>query len=137
MAIEWEFIAPKTVLLNKVTLDYELNNPMGSVGQHLKKRGRLIMGLAKRQVGVDTGALKESIKMVHERVARGQQLKIGSSLGHALAHHEGTTPHVITPKEAGFLRFSSGGRVIYTHKVNHPGTQPNRYLSDQLWVARI
>ena len=137
MPLEWDFNIPKTALMDRAKLDFELNNPQGSVGKHLKKRGRLIVAMARRQVGVDTGELRASITMIHERVSRGQQLKIGSSLGHALAHHEGTSPHIITPKDAGFLRFSSGGRVIYTHKVNHPGTRPNRYLSDQLWVARI
>jgi hypothetical protein len=137
MPLEWDFNIPKTALMDRAKLDFELNNPQGSVGKHLKKRGRLIVAMARRQVGVDTGELKASIQMIHERVSRGQQLKIGSSLGHALAHHEGTSPHIITPRDAGFIRFSSGGRVIYTHKVNHPGTRPNRYLSDQLWVARI
>lgn len=125
------------VTLYRPVLDYYLNDPQGEVGRFLKKRGRLIVALAKRQVGVQTGKLKQSINMSHQRVARGQELRIGSSLNYALMHHEGTRPHVITPREAGILRFSAGGRVIYTHKVDHPGTRPNRYLSDQLWVARI
>lgn len=137
MAVEWQFTAPRSVMLNRATLDYELNNPQGVVGKDLAKRGRLIMSLAKRQVGVKTGSLKQSIRMVHERVGRGQQLRIGSSLPHALVHHEGSKPHMITPKEAPILRFSNGTRIIYTHQVMHPGTRPNRYLSDQLWVARI
>jgi hypothetical protein len=125
------------VRLYRPVLDMYLNSTSGEVGKYLKKRGRLIVSMAKRQVGVETGRLKESINMVHERVSRGQQLRIGSSLDYALMHHEGTQPHIITPQEAGILRFSSGGRIIYTHKVDHPGTRPNRYLSDQLWVARI
>lgn len=125
------------VKLYRPILDYYLNNPDGEVGRFLKKRGRLILALAKRQVGVKTGKLKQSINMSHYRASRGQELRIGSSLSYALMHHEGTRPHIITPREAGILRFSSGGRVIYTHKVDHPGTRPNRYLSDQLWVARI
>ena len=125
------------VVLYRPVLDYYLNNQDGEVGRFLRKRGRLIVALAKRQVGVDTGKLKASINMTHERVSRGQQIRIGSSLPYAHMHHEGTQPHIITPKEAGILRFSSGGRVIYTHRVDHPGTRPNRYLSDQLWVARI
>lgn len=125
------------VRLYRPVLDLYLNSPGGEVGKYLKKKGRLIVAMAKRQVGVETGRLKESINMVHERASRGQHLRIGSSLPYALMHHEGTKPHIITPQEAGILRFSSGGRIIYTHKVDHPGTRPNRYLSDQLWVARI
>lgn len=125
------------VRLYRPVLDLYLNSSTGEVGKYLKRKGRLIVALAKRQVGVDTGKLKESIRMIHERTSRGQQIRIGSSLPYALMHHEGTRPHIITPQEAGILRFSSGGRIIYTHKVDHPGTRPNRYLSDQLWVARI
>jgi len=125
------------VRLYRPILDMYLNSPNGEVGRYMKRKGRLILSLAKRQVGVQSGQLKQSINMTHERVSRGQQLRIGSPLPYALMHHEGTKPHVITPQEAGILRFASGGRVIYTHKVDHPGTRPNRYLSDQLWVARI
>ena len=125
------------VRLYNTELGLYLHSPNGELGEYLRKKGRRIVAMAKRQVGVDSGKLKASINVVHERIGRGQQLRIGSSLPYALMHHEGTKPHIITPQEAGILRFSSGGRVIYTHKVDHPGTRPNRYLSDQLWVARI
>jgi hypothetical protein len=92
---------------------------------------------AKQQVGFKTGKLRQSINMVHLRDGLSQYLKIGSNVEYALAHHEGTRPHIITPNDANILRFSAGGRVIYTHKVNHPGTRPNKYLSDQLPMVRI
>lgn len=118
-------------------LDYVLNNPAGDVGLYLKKRGRLIVAAAKRQVGVDTGQLRNSISFTHMRDARSQYLWIGSNEPHALMHHEGTKPHVILPREAPVLRFSSGSRIVYTRHVNHPGTRPNRYLSDQLYLVKI
>ena len=31
--------------------------------------------------------------------------------------------------------FASKGNVIYTTSVNHPGTKPNRYLTDNLYLA--
>ena len=96
-----------------------------------------MMAASKVQVGVDSGALRRSIGMIHSRGMLGQTLKIGSPLNYALVHHEGSRPHIITPRDAGILRFSAGGRMIYTHKVEHPGTKPNRYLSDQLWMVRL
>lgn len=125
------------VILYRPVLDYYLHNADGEVGRFLRRKGRLIMALAKQQVGVDSGALRASIKMIHQRTMSWAQVKIGSNLDYAYMHHEGTKPHIITPRDAGILRFSAGGRVIYTHEVNHPGTRPNRYLSDQLWIARI
>ena len=50
--------------INKPVLEKELHSSDGLVGKYLAKRGRLIVALAKRQVGVKTGKLKESIKMI-------------------------------------------------------------------------
>lgn len=36
---------------------------------------------------------------------------------------EDTKPHVIKPKDKKFLRFKIGGKVIFTKKVDHPGTR--------------
>jgi hypothetical protein len=36
---------------------------------------------------------------------------------------EGTRPHPIVPRNAKVLRFPAGGRVVYTKRVNHPGTK--------------
>lgn len=118
-------------------MDYMLNNPAGMVGRHIAKRGRIVMMAAKRQVGVDTGMLRASIHMRHGVDARGQFVKVGSNRDYALMHHEGTRPHVITPNRAKVLRFTAGSRVVYTRKVMHPGTRPNRYLKDNLYLAVI
>lgn len=126
-----------SLVLYKPVLDNMLNDPRGSVGTHLRTRGALIVLAAKRQVGVDTGALRQSIKMTHSRNGRGQYIWIGSENHIALAHHEGTRPHIITPRNHEVLRFSAGGRVIYSRVVMHPGTRPNRYLSDNLILVRV
>jgi hypothetical protein len=127
----------KEVIIRKAELNFMLKAQEGAVGLYLKKRGTLMMEAARKQVGVDTGNLRSSIHMRQGREVAGQKVTIGSDLSYALAHHEGTRPHIIVPNEANILRFSSGGRVIYTHKVNHPGTKPNKYLSDQLWMVRL
>jgi len=128
----------KGLVFRQPQFDIFLNSTSGTVGRYVRTRGKMILAAAKIQVGKDTGALERSINMVHNRLGtRGHIMTIGSPLDYALVHHEGSRPHVITPRDANILRFSSGGRVIYTHKVNHPGTRPNRYLSDQLWMVRI
>lgn len=127
----------KDITLYPLEFDRFINSPQGEVGLYLKKKGRLIVAGARRQVGVETGALRESIHFTHLRDGRSQYLWIGSREAHALMHHEGTPPHTIVPREAPILRFSSGSRIIYTRHVNHPGTKPNRYLSDQLYLVKI
>lgn len=117
---------------NKVGMDFVLKNPYGTVGSFLRAGANKVTAAAKAHVGVNTGALQSSIKYTQERTSYGQRVVIGSSLGYALAHHEGTRPHRITAKSGGMLRFSKQGRVIYSRSVMHPGTKPNKYLSDNL-----
>lgn len=120
---------------NTGVFDFVLNNPAGMVGRHLANRGRSIVVAAKAQVGVNTGRLKASIHMRHSRDLRGQYVKIGSNLNYARIHHEGTKPHLIVANRAQVLRFTAGGRVVYTRAVKHPGTRPNKYLTDNLYIA--
>jgi hypothetical protein len=113
-------------------LDRLLNQENGPVGKYLKRKGNEILVSARARVGVRTGALRASLHMRHMRDPRGQRIWIGSDLNYALAHHEGTKPHVITPKSGKMLRFVSRGTVVYAHAVNHPGTKANKYLADAL-----
>ena len=133
--------SPVSFTFTKLTLyrpviDHMVNSPDGEVGRDLRKRGQRVLVAAKRQVGADTGKLRASIKMMHLRDSRGQYLWIGSRNKVAYLHHEGTRRHIILPKRHEVLRFSSGGRVIYSRRVVHPGTRPNRYLSDNLRLVR-
>ena len=124
------------VVFNKPAMDEMLRNPSGMVGRYIAERARRIVIAAKMQAGVKTGRLKNSIHMRHMRGGpAGQYVMVGSNLHYALLHHEGTKPHIIVPNRATVLRFSSGGRVIYTHAVRHPGTRPNRYLTDNLYLV--
>lgn len=120
----------------KAPLDYLLNNPAGPVGRDLVKRGQKVLNAARMQVGVDTGRLKASLKMNHERDSRGQFVRVGSKLNYALMHHEGTRPHIIVPKRSQVMVFNKGSQVIYATTVRHPGTKANRYLKDNLYLVK-
>jgi hypothetical protein len=125
------------LILYQPEFEIFINAPTGKVGRYVKARGRAIVVAAKSQVGVKTGALRKSITMNHSSYKYGHKLWIGSKLTYAYLHHEGSRPHLIVPKRAEFLRFSKGSRVIYSRAVMHPGTRPNRYLSDQLLLAIV
>lgn len=125
----------KGLIIYKSVLNYELNTPSGMVGRHLVSKGRRIVAGAKRQAGRKTGALRASIHMEHMVAGNTQFLRIGSDVPHALLHHEGTRPHLITPHPPNkALVFRSGARVVRTSLVRHPGTRPNHYLTDQLRI---
>ena len=117
-------------------VDILLKQPQGVVGRSLTRRGRKILAAAGLQVGVDTGELLKSLKITtHSRSTRGQFIMVGSKLNYAYMHHEGTKPHIIAPRRSQVMVFASKGNVIYTTSVKHPGTKPNRYLTDNLYLA--
>jgi hypothetical protein len=125
------------IVWRNLVLDKYLNSPGGQVGRYLKKQGTKVTTAARAQVGVKTGQLRSSIHMRHMRDSRGQYLKIGSSVKYAYMHHEGTKPHLILPKGPNtHLRFFSKGVIVFAPLVRHPGTKPNRYLSDNLKLIR-
>jgi hypothetical protein len=125
----------QNITFYKSQTDYLLNNPAGPVGRSLARRGQKVLAAARGQVGVDTGNLKKSLRMTHERGTRGQFVRVGSKLNHALVHHQGSRPHMITPKRSQVMVFSKGTQIIYATSVRHPGTRANRYLTDNLYLA--
>jgi hypothetical protein len=125
-------MASSKLVFRKPVMDNFLDKPNGQVGRYLARRGRRIESAAKRQVGVNTGALRASIHMRHFADPRGQYIRVGSSLNYARAHHEGTKPHLIRPNTKRMLRFASKGQIVFAHMVRHPGTPANRYLTDNM-----
>lgn len=110
-----------------------LKTRTGVVGRDLEARASKVMWAAKAQAGMGTGRLKLSIHMKHNITSTGQSFKVGSPLHYALMHHEGTRPHIIIAAANKVLRFVKRGSVIYVNSpVRHPGTRPNRYLTDNL-----
>lgn len=121
----------RRLVIYKPILNFELNHSHGTVGRMLHRTGNRITQLAKLQVGKKTGRLKNSIRFQHiRRSVLGPRVKVGAYTKYALAHHQGTRPHIITPrKPGGTLIFRKGPRIIATKVVRHPGTRPNRYLT--------
>lgn len=122
------------LVLYKPVLKFEMTNQAGMVGRHLYVIANRVLRGAKRQVGIQTGALRKSLHIKYQIVGGVPSVKIGSDLSYAHMHHDGTAPHTIEPKNGGVLVFNKGSRVIRTTAVRHPGTKANRYLSDQLRI---
>jgi hypothetical protein len=122
------------LVIYKPILNFELNHSHGTVGRHLHRTANHITQLAKIQVGKKTGKLAKSIRFEHiPRNALGPRVKVGAYTTYAMAHHQGTRPRIIVPRHpGGALIFRKGPRVIITKVVRHPGTKPNRYLTDPM-----
>ena len=129
-------------------------DPSGPVFRHLVNQGELVKLEAQRRVGVykpdpadpfaarrlarrPAGTLRDSIV---KRVARGPDgmpvVLVGSDDKIALIHHEGTSAHPIIARRKPRLVFWSSKlqRVVRVKVVRHPGTAPNRFLTDALQV---
>lgn len=118
--------------------DKQLNSflygKQSKLGREMGKRSRLMEAAAKRNVKDRTGQLGRSISSSHNvRVGAGQQIVLKATAPYARAVHEGTKPRLIEPtKPRGVLRFVDSGRIVFAHKVLHPGTKPNPFLSQAL-----
>lgn len=114
-----------------------MTDPNGPVGRDNFRRATNVQTAARRQVGVRSGLLRRSIVKRGPTVNTkgGLTTTVGSDSDYALLHHEGTRPHEIVPASAKVLHFKVGGVDIFTRHVNHPGTKPNHYLTDNLKEA--
>lgn len=139
-----------SVKLDPQAVAFVLRGPQGPVVRSLFKEAEYVKKDAKRRVGVGTvppagprrtrrpGTLRDSIV---KRIAnRGGEIsvEVGSDDEIALWHHEGTRPHQITPRRAPRLVFywAKVGSVVSFPRVSHPGTQPNRFLTDAVRALR-
>lgn len=129
-----------------------LRGPNGPVARRLIEDGEKVKIEAKRLVGVyqppdaysaahrrrRPGTLRDSIVKRFAEQGGEFECLIGSNDPIALMHHEGTVPHVIRAQNRPMLVFywPKAGGVVSFKQVNHPGTQPNRYLTNALNVLR-
>lgn len=94
---------------------------------YLESRIKITVMAAKAQVGVKTGALRSSIFGFHLGDAKGQSYGVRATRPYALVHHNGSRPHKME-----IIRPSGKSRVLVSRTIMHPGTKPNRYLSDNI-----
>lgn len=113
-------------------INHMLKHPGGMVGRWMDKKGSRLVALAKAQVGVDTGALRSSISHQTTGQSYGIRVRVSATDKKAMMHHEGTRAHFIHPRRAQVLRFKHNGRIVYAKQVWHPGTKPNKFLTDNL-----
>jgi len=104
----------------------------GLVYNEIEKRTRRANTFAKAQVGKDT---RELYRSINYRITAGSGNVLGVVSANnkiALMHHNGTRPHIIAARRAQTLRFKSRGKIVYAKVVRHPGTRPNKFLTDSL-----
>lgn len=123
---------PTVFVKNPQGWESMVRGPTGPVSRMLLTKGRRLSMLARHQVGFSSGKLYRSIGYAVMPYYSSLQVQVGSNVKYALLHHEGTRPHPIFPRKAKMLRFARYGTINYRHRVFHPGTRPNHYLTDNL-----
>lgn len=136
------------VVIDPSKLAEFMRSEQGPVFRMLIEDGEAVKDEAKRRVGVyqlppggparkrRPGTLRDSI-VKRIGVEDGMPVvQVGSDDPIALYHHEGTQPHAITGNPLLVFWSNMYGRVIAVHRVNHPGTKPNRFLTDALGILR-
>jgi hypothetical protein len=94
----------------------------------LNRRAKAVQREAKILVGKKTGRLASRITLTSRAAPPYWWFKVEGNTTYALMHHRGTKPHIIE----GSLSFRSGGRLIHTRIVHHPGTRGNPFLREAL-----
>lgn len=134
-----------SVVMDPVEVARFLRDKNGPILRELIVLGNRVKTEAQKQVGVHEltpgerrarrpGTLRDSIVTRIVEDGPNPAVKVGSDDPIAFMHHEGTVPHVIRARRKPMLVFywRRVGAVVAFKKVNHPGTQPNRYLTDPL-----
>lgn len=142
--------AGNIVVMDPVAVALLTRSPAGPVVKMLVVRGERVQMAARAQVrmghvggGVQgtggRGNLRDSIvkRLVLDEPGF-VTMRVGSDDPIALLHHEGTKPHVILPVNKQSLAFMMPqGGMVFAKRVNHPGTKPNHYLTDNLYLALV
>lgn len=135
------------VVMNPAALAKLLRSPSGPVYRKMAENANLVKREAVRLAPVATpqggnrsrrpGTLRDSIVVRVVQHGSGDPVfQVGSADPVALYVHEGTVPHLIQGNPLLTFYWPKAGKVVSLRYVNHPGTQPNRFLLDALSVLR-
>ncbi|MFI7283098.1 hypothetical protein ACIBOV_22840 [Micromonospora chersina] len=110
-----------------------LTGSTGQVVSFIRSVTRKVRTRAVLRCPVDTGRLRAAHR--EEVGVRGGQVYgfVENDVEYAAAVHDGTGAHLIRPRRAGgMLRFETGGQVVFTSLVRHPGTRAQPWLREAM-----
>lgn len=129
---------PDRLIIDGAAVQKLLTGPQGPVARELEYVGSAVQTGARSRIrpsmvrGEGGGlSLRDSVV---KRLLTGPWLtmRVIAQKPYAYFLHEGTPPHEIRPRRVSALRFYSqrAAGFVFARVVHHPGTKPNRYLSD-------
>lgn len=93
----------------------------------LDQASRVTIDEMRRLAPARTGRLRDSIQILERRE---EQVSVGPTVDYVKHVVRGTGPHEILPRRARALRFEMDGQVVFAKRVQHPGTEPKRFVED-------
>jgi phage gpG-like protein len=88
--------------------------------------------LSGRVLRVRTGRLRSSVTTAVSGSGTDLEGRVGTNVPYGAVHEFGARPHAIFPLRARRLRFQTGGRVVFSRRVQHPGAPPRPWLGPAL-----
>lgn len=126
-------MANVTITINEAGIRNLLEGVSGPVQIKLQRVANDVAKAVRREAPVKTGKLRDSILVRRGATTSRLGWSVIADTDYSSAVERGTKPHEIVPRRASVLRFpSKAGGVVYAHKVNHPGTQPNPFMDRAL-----
>ena len=128
------------LIVDGAELAYVLRSPQGPVARCVIERGTRVQRGAQVRCPVRTGRLKASIVKRPQIIGGEFCIAVVAAVDYAYFVHEGTEPHEIVPRKGKVLAFywaggPTGAHVYFFKRIHHPGTKPNRFLSESLYLA--
>ena len=120
-------MASVTVRLDDRKIDGLFDNSK-ELRTYMERHVAETVAVARVEVPVRSSELQRSIGSSYHG---GGQWRVTASAPHAKWVHNGTEPHEIRAKRGRTLRFfwKKVGLIVYPIAVNHPGTEPNPFLT--------
>lgn len=109
-----------------------LEGTAGPVQTKLRDVATDVAAACRREAPVVTGNLRDHIVVRPGATTSRTGWTVIADVDYSLAVEKGTQPHVIVPRRASVLRFPTKSGVVYTTKVDHPGTKPNPFMEKAL-----
>jgi hypothetical protein len=86
--------------------------------------------VARERVQSRTGEYIRGFRSTYVPDSNGGRVRTTNTARQAKILEKGSQPHVIRPRVAQVLRFEVAGVIVFTRRVQHPGTRPYNILRD-------
>lgn len=151
MAVEVQLATSNVrIIIDPLKMAELLRGEQGPVFRHMVRVGDKVVTEAKRRVGVSkapptqfrkrgsggrftgrtTPHMRDTIVKRVGTIGNVVVVTVGTDAKYALYHHEGTPAHDIVGNPLLVFYWERVGAVVAFRKVHHPGTQPNRFLTE-------